>query len=128
MAYSDEDLKNPPDRGADPQSYPGGQARQGTEAHSDPSNQDRRKTEPQAAYDRFQGQRMGGGHDGRQEPDQPVGYGQPAEYDDRYSLQGGKPQGQSGILGEKDLKPMPNAGTAGGSGEFARKPESERNR
>jgi hypothetical protein len=140
MARSEEDPRNPATRDTEAQSSSGEQARQGTEAHSNPDSQDRRTIEPQAAqggydhqqaaYDRHQGQPMGG-----YERQQQAGFGQqqagvqPAEYDDRYSQQGGKPlQGQTAVLGEKDLQPMPNAGTSGASGEFARKPDSERSR
>lgn len=133
MARSDEDPRNPANRDTEPQSSSGQLARQGTEAHSNPHSQDRRTTEPQAAqgghdhqqaaYDRHQGQPMGG-YDGHQQ----AGV-QPVEYDDRYAQQGGKPQqGKSGVLGDKDLQPIPNAGTSGASGEFARKPDSDRNR
>jgi hypothetical protein len=110
----------------DLQNHPGDQARRGTEAHSNSNSadQDRRTVEPQAAqgqYDRFQGRQMDGN-----DREQSVGYGQPAEYDDRYA-QSGKPQSQPAILGEKDLQPMhPNAATSGASGEHARWPERNR--
>lgn len=124
MARYDEDLHDTANRGTEPQNDSDDYARPGTEAHS---LQGHGHAAQHGAYDRHQGQRMGGSD--RQEP---APYGQPAEYDDRYAQQGGKPPqaqpGQPGILGEKDLQPMPNAGTSGGSGEHARKPDSERNR